>query len=322
MARKKVLLTQAIHESGVEVLAEDFDVKLADDFSVEGLKKEVGDVHGILARTALLPREVLEAAPHLEVVARHGVGVDNIDVAYLTEKGIPLCFTPTANALSVAEWTLTAISALAKGLLIYDRAVREGNWERRNEYKIIDIDGKKLGLVGLGRIGTLVAAKAKAAYNMEVLVFDPYVDEAKGSELGVTIVKSLEELLPQVDFLSLHLPLTEESRDLIGAEELAQMKETAFLINAARGGIVNEEALVKALRENQIAGAALDVFEAEPPAKDSPLWELDNLIVAPHLAALTQECVIRMATIAAQGIKDVLQGRKPEFVYNREIFDK
>jgi D-3-phosphoglycerate dehydrogenase len=320
--KKKVLITQAIHESGVKLLEGDYEVKVADDCSVEGLKREVKDAYGIIARTALVPKEVIDAAPNLQVIGRHGVGVDNIDVAAATARGIPVVFTPNANALSVAEWTLTAIGALAKGLLIYDKATREGQWERRNEYVIVDLDQKTLGLVGIGRIGSLVATKAQAAYNMKVLAYDPYIPPERAQGLGVTLCNSLEEVLREADFVSLHLPLTPESRGLIGKEELALLKPTSFLINAARGGIVDEDALVEALRAGKLAGAALDVFAQEPPPEDHPLWDLDNVIVAPHIAALTIECVIRMATTVARNVRDVLEGRRPEFVVNPEVYNK
>lgn len=320
MPKKKVLITQAIHESGVELLDGDFKVKVADDYSVEGLKKEVKDAYAIIARTAPVPKEVIDAAPNLQVIGRHGVGVDNIDVAAATARGIPVVFTPNANALSVAEWTLTVISALSKGLLIYDKATRQGQWGRRNEYTIIDLDQKTLGLVGIGRIGSLVATKAQAAYNMKVLGYDPYIKPERAEGLGVSLRDSLEEVLRESDFVSLHLPLTPESRGLISKKELALLKPTSFLINAARGGIVDEAALAEALSTGKLAGAALDVFAQEPPPKDSPLWELDNIIVAPHIAALTIECVIRMATTVARNVRDVLEGRKPEFVVNPEVY--
>lgn len=320
MPKKKVLITQAIHESGVELLEGDFEVKVADDYSVEGLKKEVKDAYAIIARTAPVPKEVIDAAPNLQVIGRHGVGVDNIDVAAATARGIPVVFTPNANALSVAEWTLTVISALSKGLLIYDKATRQGQWGRRNEYTIIDLDQKTLGLVGIGRIGSLVAAKAQGAYNMKVLGYDPYIKPERAEGLGVSLRDSLEEVLRESDFVSLHLPLTPESRGLISKKELALLKPTSFLINAARGGIVDEAALAEALSTGKLAGAALDVFTQEPPSKDSPLWDLDNIIVAPHIAALTIECVIRMATTVARNVRDVLEGRRPEFVVNPEVY--
>lgn len=320
MPKKKVLITQAIHESGVELLDGDFKVKVADDYSVEGLKKEVKDAYAIIARTAPVPKEVIDAAPNLQVIGRHGVGVDNIDVAAATARGIPVVFTPNANALSVAEWTLTVISALSKGLLIYDKATRQGQWGRRNEYTIIDLDQKTLGLVGIGRIGSLVAAKAQGAYNMKVLGYDPYIKPERAEGLGVSLRDSLEEVLRESDFVSLHLPLTPESRGLISKKELALLKPTSFLINAARGGIVDEAALAEALSTGKLAGAALDVFTQEPPPKDSPLWDLDNIIVAPHIAALTIECVIRMATTVARNVRDVLEGRRPEFVVNPEVY--
>lgn len=316
---RRVLIVQPIHESGVALLQEYFDVAVASDPSVETVIREIQGVEGVVVRTAPFTREIMEAAPELKVIARHGVGVDNIDVKAATERGIVVCYTPEANAVSVAEHTLIAMGALAKRVLQHDRATREGRWEVRNEYRAFDLSGKTLGLVGIGRIGSQVARKAQAAFDMEVIAYDPYARPEAAEALGIALEDDLDRLLSRADVLSLHTPLTPETRGLIDQRRLSLMKPSALLINFARGGIVDEQALYEALKQGTIAGAALDVFEQEPPPADHPLYALDNVLLSPHSAALTAECVVRMATGAAEGVRDVLLGRTPRWVVNPEV---
>lgn len=320
--KKKILIVQPIHERGVQVFDERFEVRVASDPSVATVIKEIEGVEGAIVRTAPFPREIMEAAGALKVIGRHGVGVDNIDVAEATRRGIVVVNTPNANATSVAEHTVSVIGALAKQMVHYDRATRGGNWEIRNSYRAADLDGKTLGLVGIGRIGSMVARRASAAYNMTVIAYDPFVTPEKARELGVGLVAASDDVFRQADVVSLHTPLTPETRGFIDAARLTLMKPTAFLINFSRGEIVNEKALYEALKTGVIAGAALDVYETEPPAKGNPLFELDNIILSPHSAALTQECVIRMATGAAEGVVDLLTGKRPQFVVNPDVFKK
>ena len=318
--KKKILIVQPIHERGVQVFDDRFDVRVASDPSVATVIREIKGVEGVVVRTAPFPREIIEAADALKVIGRHGVGVDNIDVKAATEKGIVVVSTPNANATSVAEHTLTAIGALAKQMTVYNREMRVGKWEIRNTYKAVDLDGKTLGLVGVGRIGSMVARRAAAAFNMKVIAFDPYITPDKGREMGVTLVLTSDDIFRQADVVSLHTPLTPETRGFVNAARLRLMKPTAFLINFSRGEVIDEKALYQALKTGVIAGAAIDVFDPEPPLNDNPLFELDNIIVSPHSAALTQECVIRMATGAAEGVVDVLSGRRPQFIVNPDVF--
>jgi D-3-phosphoglycerate dehydrogenase len=320
--KKKILIVQAIHERGVQVFDDRFEVRVASDPSVATVVREIKGVEGVVVRTAPFPREIIEAADALKVIGRHGVGVDNIDVKAATEKGIVVVNTPNANATSVAEHTLTAIGALAKQMTVYNREMRVGKWEIRNSYRAVDLDGKTLGLVGVGRIGSMVARRAAAAFNMKVIAFDPYITPEKGREMGVTLVSTSDEIFRQADVISLHTPLTPETRGFVNAARLRLMKPTAFLVNFSRGEVVDEKALYQALKSGVIAGAAIDVFDPEPPLNDNPLFELDNIILSPHSAALTQECVIRMATGAAEGVVEVLTGMPPQFVVNPEVFKK
>ncbi|MCR4425239.1 MAG: hydroxyacid dehydrogenase [Firmicutes bacterium] len=316
--RKRVLIVQPIHESGVAVLADAFDVRVASDPSVETVKKEIAGAEGAIVRTAPFTREIMESADCLRVVARHGVGVDNIDVKAATEMGILVLNTPNANAVSVAEHTILAIGALAKRMLPMDRATREGKWESRNEYKAVDLEGKTLGLIGIGRIGSIVARKAQTAFDLRVIAFDPYVKPETASQARITLLDEVDKVFRAADVVSLHVPLTPETRHLVNPARLAMMKPGSFLVNFSRGEVVDEKALCDALRNGPIAAAALDVFEREPPDKDNPLFGFDNVLLSPHSAALTRECVIRMATGAAEGVRDVLTGQRPKWVVNPE----
>ena len=320
--KKKILIVQPIHESGVRVFDERFDVRVASDPSAATVIKEIKGVEGVVVRMAPFTRQIIEAADSLKVIGRHGVGVDTIDLKAATERGIVVTNTPEANALSVAEHTITVIGALAKRVVAYDRAIRTGGWEIRNSYKAVDLDGRTLGLVGIGRIGTLVARKAAAAYSMKVIAFDPYVAPEKAREMGITLVPASDDVFRQADVVSMHTPLTPETRRFVNATRLGLMKPTAFLINFSRGEVVDEKALYTALKTGVIAGAAIDVYDPEPPLNDNPLYELENIILSPHSAALTQECVIRMAVGAAEGVVDVLTGKRPQFVVNPEALKK
>jgi D-3-phosphoglycerate dehydrogenase / 2-oxoglutarate reductase len=306
----------------VRVFDDRFDVRVASDPSAKTVIKEIKGVEGVVVRMAPFTREIIEAADALKVIGRHGVGVDTIDVKAATERGIVVVNTPEANALSVAEHTITVIGALAKRVVMYDRAIRNKGWEIRNSYKAIDLDGRTLGLVGIGRIGSLVARKAAAAFNMKVIAFDPYVKPEKAREMGITLVAASEDVFRQADVVSMHTPLTPETRKFVNAARLGLMKPSAFLVNFSRGEVVDEKALYTALKTNVIAGAAIDVYDPEPPLDDNPLYELDNIILSPHSAALTQECVIRMAVGAAEGVVDVLSGKRPQFVVNPEALKK
>ena len=320
--KQKILIVQPIHERGVRVFDERFDVRVASDPSVATVLKEIRGVAGVVVRTAPFPGEIIEAADALKVIGRHGVGVDNIDVKAATEKGIVVVYTPNANATSVAEHTITAIGALAKRAVSYDRATREGRWEIRNSYKAVDLDGKILGLVGIGRIGSMVARRVAAAYNMKVIAFDPYIRPETADRMGVSLLARMDDVFRQADVVSLHTPLTPETRGLVNEAKLRLMKPTSFLINFSRGEVVDEKALCMALRSGVIAAAAIDVYDPEPPLRDNPLFALENILLSPHSAALTEECVIRMATGAAEGIVDVLSGKKPQYIVNPDVYHR
>ncbi len=313
---RKVLLTKKLNETNARLFDGIADLELVTipDGNQPLFEEHMKDAEAILLSTAYkMTRDVISNASKLKVISRTGVGVDNVDVTAATEKGILVLNTPQANSISVAEHTVAMIVAISKQLLMYDSELRAGNFKIRRNNKAVDIDGKTLGLIGCGRIGRFAAEKCKAAFGMNVIGYDPYITEAE----GITIYKDIEEVFKRADYISLHIPLTPETKNLVGDKLLSLMKPTAYIINTARGGIIDEQALAQKLKNEEIAGAALDVLESEPPAIDNPLLGLKSVILTPHTAALTKECSDRVAYEAALGIADYLNGKTPKFVYNR-----
>ncbi len=326
MAKKKLLFIKGIREEGMRLARARLDVEVAitDHLRGPALAEAASDAHGLLVRTAVIDRTVIDAARNLEVVSRHGVGYDAVDVAALTERGIPLTITPEANAVSVAEHTMFQLLALSKRWQAHDRGVREGRFnELRGTMLGMDIQGKTLLLLGFGRIGRLVAPRA-LAFGMRVLACDPYIDQGIIQATGCTPVKDFRAVLSEVDVLSVHTPLTAETRGFVGTKELAAMKASALVLNTARGGIVDEDALADALRRRALAGAGIDVFACEPASPDleHPLFACENVIVSPHCAGVTVEAGIRMGVAATQNILDAFDGKlSPEVVVNREVLE-
>jgi D-3-phosphoglycerate dehydrogenase / 2-oxoglutarate reductase len=312
----KVLIPQDIVEEGKTWLRErGYEIKMGSGAAAEDIARDVVDCHAILARTALFPAKVFEVGKKLKVVARHGVGYDNIDVAKATELGIWVTFAPESSAGTVAEHTIGCIIVLARNLARSDREMRRGNWNFRNQTMGCDLEGKALGIAGMGKIGRRVARKAALGLEMKVIGYDPYLAPEQFPDHAIP-AETWEELFLTSDFVTLHLPGGPETRGIVGKREFFLMKRTAFLINAARGDIVNETDLIEALRKGTIAGAALDVYATEPPEQDNPLFSMDNVLTTPHNAAHTQECMTRMALHAAQGIDEVLTGKRPTWPVN------
>lgn len=318
---KKIFLTEPIHEDGVKLLETVGQVILASAKDEETIIREAADCDAILIRSAKITKNIIKSIPNLKVVAKHGIGVDNIDVKAATEKGVMVVNAPESNINSVAEHALAMILALSKNLVIMDKKTRNDEFASRNKIICMELKGKTIGLVGLGKIAKLLAKKLKSL-DVDIIAFDPYIDGEKAKELGVKLVNNLDELLEKSDFVSLHIPLTEENKKIIGKERLSKMKKSACLINVARGEIVDEKALYEALKENIIRGAALDVFEQEPPSADNPLFELENVILSPHNAALTSEALVAMATDSAQGIVECLKGEIPKHLVNTYVLNK
>ncbi len=315
---RKVLLTKKLSENEAKLFEGIPNIELVTipDGEQAQFDLHMKDAEAVLLSTAYeVTKETIDNAGNLKVVSRTGVGVDNVDVKAATEKGVLVLNTPEANSISVAEHTLALIVSISKQLLMYDSELRAGNFKIRRTNRSADIDGKTLGLIGCGRIGRFTAEKCKAAFGMQVIGYDPYIKELP----GITIYEDIKEVFKRADYISLHIPLTNETRNLVGKELLSLMKPTAFIVNTARGGIIDEAALAEALKENKIAGAALDVLESEPPAADNPLMPLKNVILTPHSAALTKECSARVAHEAALGISEYLKGNTPKFVFNKEL---
>ncbi|MFQ5975903.1 MAG: phosphoglycerate dehydrogenase, partial [Candidatus Hydrothermarchaeales archaeon] len=242
---------------------------------------------------------------------------DNIDIDAATEKGIVVVNSPESSSITVAEHAIGLIVALARRIPFADRSVKEGKWEKK-KFLGLELQGKTVGILGLGRIGSQVAGKA-LAFGMHVIAYDPYIPEKTAKKMSVELT-TLNVLLQKSDFITVHVPLTEKTKAIIGRDEIAKMKKGVYLINCARGGIIDEKALYDGLKSGRIAGAALDVFEKEPPF-DSPLLEMDNLIATPHLGASTEEAQRNASTMAAEGVLDVLQNRASRYVVNMPVFD-
>lgn len=313
----KVLIPQDITAAGKDYLKErGYEVRVLDDSSVETICREVKDCDAILARTAEYPRKVMEAGSKLKVIARYGAGVDNIDVEAAAEHGIWVCNAPMANSNSVAEHAVTLLLACSKNLRVQDQQAREGNFESRNTLKSSDVSQKVLGIVGCGHIGQLVAKKACYGLEMKVKGYDAYMASDRFPSY-IERAESLDELFTDCDFISLHIPATAQTRNLVDKKLLGKMKKDAVLINCSRGGVVNEEDLYHCLKEGGIRGAGIDVFEQEPDIAGNPLFTLDNVIVSPHNAALTYEAMDQMGIDAARGIDEVLSGQKPTWPVNQ-----
>jgi D-3-phosphoglycerate dehydrogenase len=313
-----VLVLGNIHAAGLAVLAAraDVTVELAAAASEAELIRRVPAADAILVRTNRVSGPVIDAAPRLKIVSRHGVGYDNVDLAALDRRGIPLTVVGDVNAVPVAEQTLYLMLALAKQAITYDRATRSGGWAIRDSFAATELAGKTLLLLGFGRIGRAVAVRAQA-FGMQVAAYDPYVPAAAVTAAGCRPVVGLDEALGGADYVSVHLPLSAETRNIIDAGALARMKRSAVLICTARGGLVDEAALAQALRGKTLRAAGLDVFADEPPAVDNPLLGLAEVLLSPHTAALTQECAIRMAEISARNVLAGLDGRlDPALVVN------
>ncbi len=313
-----VLVAGRIHEAGLDVLraAPGVTFELVDEVSTETYAPRIYGADALLIRTQPLTAEIVATAQRLRIVSRHGVGYDSVDVAALEARGIPLAIVGDVNGRTVAEHTLALMLALAKRIPAYDRATRDGAWGIRNSFSTTELWGKTLFLVGFGRIGRLVAGLA-AAFGMRILAHDPFQAADAIAAAGAEPIATLAAGLPIADVVSLHVPKTGEAA-LIGADELRLMRPGAVLINAARGGLVDETALADALEAGRLAGAALDVFATEPPEAASRLLGSDRTILSPHSAGLTEECAARMGQVAARNIVDFFAGRlDPALVVNR-----
>ncbi len=301
----KVLVSDSLSEEGITKLQQHFTVDVSTGLSEDELVEKIRDYDALLIRSGTqVTKNVIDAADKLKIIGRAGVGVDNIDIDAATRKGIIVVNAPEGNMLSAAEHTIGMMMGLARNIPQANASLKSKKWERK-KFMGVEVNGKTLGVIGLGRIGAEVAKRAQGL-DMNILAYDPFITEERALELGVKLA-SVREIAEKSDFITVHTPLTKETRNIIDADEFAVMKDGVRLINCARGGIINEEALADALENGKVAGAAFDVFVNEPPF-DSRFTEFDNVIVTPHLGASTEEAQVNVAVSVADEVVTVLQG--------------
>jgi len=317
-----ILLPQPIEEEAVLLLKNaGIKVVIAPDPKPETVAPLMKKAKGIILRTGIkITNELISKAEDLWTISRTGAGVDNVDVAACSKEGIIVTSSIGANSTSVAEHTISLILALFKQLFLMDKEVRRGNFGIRYKNLPKDLRGKILGVVGFGKIGSLVAKSCYDIFDMKIIAFDPILpEEIKKRYIEWVKFLSLEDLLKGADVVSIHIPLNKDTKGFIDLEKISLMKPDAFIVNTSRGGVIKEKDLIKALQDRIIAGAGLDVFEKEPIDKNNPLLSMDNVILTPHSAALTKECVVRMATEAAKRVIDLFNGYIPEHIVNPEV---
>jgi D-3-phosphoglycerate dehydrogenase len=321
--KKRIMVQMPLTDGICSVLDARKDVEAVQftQLSEDNILQHVGEYDAAILSITPFTARIIDKADKMQIVARHGVGYDAVDVPALTKKGIPLAVVGTANSVTVAEHALFFILALAKRAILFDREVRKGNWDIRYNHIGFDVADKKVLVLGLGRIGRRLVPMLNAM-GMDVFVYDPYVLQDTIVTSGATPVEDWRAALPDMDFVSVNCPKNEETNGMIGTAELASMKKTAFVVNTARGNIVDESALYHALKSGSIAGAGIDPFVVEPAGPNEPLFELDNIIVSPHSAGVTKESLFRMGAAAAQNILDQFDGRlNPENVINKEVLE-
>jgi len=306
----KIGLVGSIHELGWEVLrSQGHSIVEVTDISANNLKKELADVSGIVLRTAQMPNEVIDACSNLQIIARHGVGYDNVDLNYLNKKKIALGVTGTANAVSVAEHVMTFFLQLTKNIHLSDELTRKGKFqEKGNLPSFFELYQKNVLILGFGRIGQAVAKRC-LGFEMNVYVYDPYVSKDMIEKMGCHSIL-IEDGFNLADFISVHLPLNDETKNFINAKSFQEMKDSCVIVNTARGGIINEQDLYQALKDKKLRAAGLDVYEQEPPPSDHPLFDLSNVLLTPHNAALTLECRMRMAVEVCETVSFYLKNKE------------
>ncbi|RDU36560.1 hydroxyacid dehydrogenase [Neobacillus piezotolerans] len=327
MKKPKILqILSMYHPEGEKILLEGADVIRTDNIETETLCQLAAEVDGIVLRApARITRDIIDAAPKLKAISGAGVGLDNIDVAHATSKGILVLHAPSVNAVSTAEHAVMLIMALGKSLIPFQAEMSQGKYASRTRIKTYELQGKTAGIVGFGSIAKETAKRLKLGLGLDVTAWVRKYDEKKhgiAKEWGVTITEELESLFSNSDFVSLHIPLTHQTRGLVDSQLLALMKPTAYLINTARGGVVDQAALYEALKDKRIAGAGLDVFAPEPPEPDDPILSLPNIIATPHIGGTTVECNYIMSTTVAKNILKAVKGEKPDYVGNPEVFKR
>ncbi len=301
----KVLVSDPISEQGIEILKKDVDVDIATGLEPSELTKRIGDYEALIVRSETqVTRDVINAGKRLKIIGRAGVGVDNIDVNAATERGIIVVNAPEGNTISAAEHTIAMMMAISRNIPQANASLKSKKWDRK-KFMGVEVRDKTLGVIGLGRIGAEVAKRAQGL-EMKILAYDPFISPKRAEELGVELT-TVEDIVKRADYITVHTPLTKETKNLISSKEFEVMKRGARIINCARGGIINEEALAKAVKDGIVSSAAIDVFTKEPPF-DNPLLELDRVVVTPHLGASTEEAQINVAVTVAEQVVNALKG--------------
>ena len=322
MTKPKVLISDKMDPNAARIFEEmGCDVDVITGENPEQQIARIGEYDGLAIRSSTkVTKEMLAAAKNLKVIGRAGIGVDNVDIPAASRRGIIVMNTPFGNSITTAEHAIAMMFSLSKNLMDAHREMCAGNWEIRDAQKSFELEGKTVGILGLGAIGREMAKLCQGC-GMKVAGYDPFLSREKIESLGVLYFSDYEELLKASDLVTIHIPLTEQTRNLIAKEQLAMMKKSSLIINCGRGGIINEEDLVEALKSGTIAGAGIDVFTTEPPTPDNPLFQAPNLILSPHAAALSRESVIRMAQMCVKGCLAVCHGEKWKYVADPSVYD-
>lgn len=316
----KIVISHPLYRDGMALLEGKAEIVITNDGDSDRILDSLIDADAYILRIGKIDRKAIERCEKLKVITRPGVGYDSVDVQAATERGIPVVLCPAANARAVAEHTVALLLACAKNIVESVNETKAGNFGIRNRYAAVDIVDKMLVVLGFGNIGRQVA-KLCAALDMKVGVFDPFVKRETAEEMGYVYFENMLDALAAADFVSLHMPSMPSTRGMIAAEQFKAMKPTAFFLNAARGDVVNEPALIAALKNGEIAGAGLDVLVEEPFPADHPFMMMPNVVLTPHMAAQSQETVSKLVTMAAEGTLAVLRGEKWPYVANPEVYD-
>ncbi len=307
MSKPIVLIAEELSPATIAILGDGFEIRYCDGANRDELLPALAQANAVLVRSATkLDAQAITAAPNLKIIARAGVGLDNVDIPAATSAGVLVVNAPTSNIVSAAELAVALLLAVARNVVPANLALREGKW-KRSQFGGLELQGKTVGIIGMGKIGLLVAQRL-AGFDMKFVAYDPYVKVAPDGGPSITMV-SLDELLSQSDFVTIHIPKTAETTGLINATALSKMKSSAFLINAARGGVLDEADLFQALQSGKIAGAGLDVYATEP-CTESPLFALDNVVATPHLGASTEEAQEKAGIAVAESVVAAFAGRE------------
>lgn len=318
---KRILINKPIHQDAIKRLSEEVEVLTPFKASPAEITKMLPDIEGmILCAGMKMSADKIALAKKLEVIGRHGVGVDIVDIEAATKHKLPVVFTPLGPTESTAEHAFMLMMAAARNLTFIDREIRKGNFHVRDHVVGYELLNAKVGLVGFGNIGKRFAEMCRDALHMKVYAFDPFIEKEKIEAWGAIYCSDISEMAREVDVISLHVPSTPATHHLVNADVLEALGPGGFLINASRGPVVDEAALIRALHDNKIAGAGLDVYDPEPPGDDNPLFAMDNVVLTPHLASFTDQGRRRMGMMVAEDVLRVLRGETPKYQANPEVF--